>query len=140
MKGEILKIIKISELKSEVFGERWLHQVLEHLDTFTLLECRDIHQVSLIDVTHTIILDHFDEAGNPASLLRQILNSACDIKTLIIVSTFPEFDCGDLTRINFDFHITVGGDTTSPRIPNAVYANDLYAALRLMKNRLLQAE
>lgn len=139
MNGEVLKIIKISELTSEVVGDRWLYQVLEHLNTFTLLECRSRQDISLIDVTHTLVLDHFDEAEKPATLLRQILNSACDVKTLVVVSTMPNFDSGDFAKLNFDLHIALGGEPKSPSTTNVVYVNDLNVAISLVKNSLFQA-
>lgn len=138
MKGESLTAIKISVGQSEVGGDRWLYQLIEHLDTFTLLECRARQQVSLIDVTHTLILDHFDEAENPASLLSQILDMACDVKTLIVVSTVSEFDGDVLGRLNFDLHLVMGGDPKPPRTSNAVYVNDLDMAVRLLKSSSLQ--
>ena len=135
----MLKIIKISELTSEAYGDRWLYQVLEHLDIFTLLECRARHNFSLIDVTPTLILDHFDEAEKPASLLREILNSASDAKTLVVVSTMENFDSGDFDTSNFDLHIALGCEPKSPRTTNVVYINDLNVAIHLVKNSLFQA-
>ncbi|QFT57126.1 hypothetical protein [Microbulbifer sp. THAF38] len=134
-----MKLIRISEIKSEAVGDRWLYQVLEHLDTFTLLECRAKQKVSLIDITQTLILDHFDEADNPALLLHQILNSECEFKTLIVVSTMSEFDSSYLSNFNFDMNIGFGGDPNSPSALNTLHVDDLDVAIRLVRNSLRHA-
>lgn len=51
MRAESVKIIRISE-SHVLANDRWLYHVLEHLDTFTLLECR-VEEKSALEILRT---------------------------------------------------------------------------------------
>tara|TARA_Y100001970_G_scaffold181915_1_gene221390 strand:- start:4222 stop:4632 length:411 start_codon:yes stop_codon:yes gene_type:complete len=135
VRAESVKIIRISE-SHVLANDRWLYHVLEHLDTFTLLECRGRREVCLRDITHTLILDHLDEAESPTEILNQVMSASCEIKTLVVVASEPE---ADISGIGFDLHIAMRQDLDCLESIGAVCVNDLGMAVNLVKDSLVKA-
>lgn len=99
-----MNIYRITESTCDI-STREIYGLLEKLNTFTLLECRDVQKISLNNLTNTIVLDHFDEAKEPSSLLKQLTSSQLNISTLLLVDSDPKFTIPNLTKLNVSAHI-----------------------------------
>lgn len=133
-----MRIIQISGNRT-VPNEGWLYEMLEHLDTFTLMECRGRRQLRLKNITHTLILDHLDEAESPSEILQQVMSVPSPLKTLVVVASGP---CPGICGSDPDdvyLHIAMGKETDPSERSNVVRVNDLDMAISLVKDSLMQA-
>ena len=99
-----MDVFRVSEACNDVHN-RETYKLLEKLSTFSLLECRNISELSKMDLASTLALDHFDESSNPSALLNQILNSELDLSTIIVVDRDPNFSTPGMSRLDIKTHI-----------------------------------
>ena len=84
---------------------RETYKLLEKMNTFTLLECRNAKDILRIDKTNTLVLDHFDESDDPSTLLKKILNSQPSISTIILVDSDSNFATPAMSSLDIQTHI-----------------------------------
>lgn len=84
---------------------RETYKLLEKINTFTLLECRNAKYLSKMDITNTLVLDHFDESHDPSSLLGNILKSQASISTIILVDSDSNFATQVMSSLDIQAHI-----------------------------------
>lgn len=83
-------VIRITD-KPESSNHRLLYDFLETIDEFSLYECRDRESLPLDNPTHTIVLDHIDEATRPDRIIWQVLKSHRTLRRLIIADRDEDF-------------------------------------------------
>ncbi|MDN3385098.1 hypothetical protein QL995_20955 [Pseudoalteromonas sp. APC 3358] len=82
-----MKIIRLSHNRNTT-DDKQLYDLVERLDTFSLLECRDRSSVCLENITRIVILDHSDEAENFQAIMDQVCQTGGHIQLVIIVDSF----------------------------------------------------
>jgi hypothetical protein len=93
---------------------RETYKLLEKINTFTLLECRNAKDLVKMDKTNTLVLDHFDETHDPSSLLKKILNSQPSFSTIILVDSDSNFATPVMSTLDIQTHIIFNSNHDEP--------------------------
>lgn len=133
-----MEIIRLTD-SQRIISDRQVYHLLEHLDTFSLLECREKDSVCLSGATDTLILDHFDQAENPSAILRQVFAASSEIQRLILVDSNPLFGIDVPSQYECKLHIALGPKQGLPSGIAVTHIDDLEAAVRLLKSGLTRA-
>lgn len=94
---------------------RQTYGLLEKLSTFTLLECRHIKDINKVNLTDTLVLDHFDESTDPYNLLDQITQHTRDTSNIILVERDTNFTSGCMSALDIRAHIVFKSGHDSDR-------------------------
>lgn len=134
-----MKIIRLSHNK-QVTDDKQLYGLVERLNTFSLLECRDRSSVCLDNITQIVILDHSDEAENFQAIMDQVCQTAKHIQLVIIVDSFEDHIFDLPIDIPVCDHIIINPLQGSPLnnvVEDGVHvASELEEALGLIKRNI----
>lgn len=99
-----MKIFRITETCNDI-QSRETYKLLEKLNTFTLLECRNVSALRKKDPTSTLVLDHFDESPDPSSLLNQIFHLNADLSSVVLVDRNQHFSIPIIDQLEVRAHV-----------------------------------
>ena len=132
-----MNIVRITDTSSSI-KDRHLYRLIEGLDKFTLLECKNRRSILLGSPSETLILDHIDQATNPAEIIEQALKFYWGSKLFIIVDGNQHYEL-PLSKHSVSEHIVFLDDRMELSEPKNElaprYFNHPSGALGLLKIR-----
>ncbi|KZY78042.1 hypothetical protein A3740_22740 [Oleiphilus sp. HI0068] len=99
-----MEIFRITD-HGKNFVERETYNLLEQLNTFSLVECKGNHKIPTANTTSLLILDHFDEAKDQQAIWNQVKSIESSLNIVIIVDQSPseKYEC--LTSESISKHV-----------------------------------